>query len=50
MTLTLADIGSVVLQVRDHPAFLDTPNRRRVSGDPWNGSVPPSRGKLNAGL
>jgi len=50
MTLTLADTGSTVLQVQAHPASLDTPKRCGVSGDPWRGSVPPSRGKLNAGL
>jgi len=50
MTLTLTDTGSVVLQVQGYPAFQDTPNRRGVSRDPWRGSVPLSRGKLNASL
>jgi len=50
MTLTLTDTGSVVLQVRGYPTFLDTPNHHGVSRDPWSRSVPLSHGKLNAGL
>jgi len=49
MTLTLADQGALSCRCETTlPAW--TPSYCRVSGDPWGGSVPLSRGKLNAGL